>query len=131
MKRIFLWIFLVSLMVNTSAQESFPINGIRDIRAGLYAFTNATIVQNEKNKIENGSLLIKQGKILAVGANIVIPKEAIIINCAGKFIYPSFVDPYTDYGVGATKRAATGYNYSAPAQLEPSHQTRNKCSRNV
>ncbi len=117
MKRIFLWIFLVSLMVNTSAQESFPINGIRDIRAGLYAFTNATIVQNEKNKIENGSLLIKQGKILAVGANIVIPKEAIIINCAGKFIYPSFVDPYTDYGVGATKRAATGYNYSAPAQL--------------
>jgi hypothetical protein len=52
MKRIFLWIFLVGSFINANAQESFPINGIRDIRTGVYAFTGATIVQNEKNKLE-------------------------------------------------------------------------------
>jgi imidazolonepropionase-like amidohydrolase len=117
MKKVFLWIFLVGLFVTTKAQESFPINGIRDIRTSLYAFTNATIVQNEKAKIENATLLINQGKIVAVGVGIVIPKEAIVINCAGKFIYPSFIDPFTEYGVGTPKRAAGGFNYGAPGQF--------------
>ena len=117
MKKVFLWIFLVGLFVTTKAQESFPINGIRDVRTSLYAFTNATIVQNEKTKIENATLLINQGKIVAVGVGIVIPKEAIVINCAGKFIYPSFIDPFTEYGVGTPKRAAGGFNYGAPGQF--------------
>ena len=117
MKKVFLWIFLVGLFVTTKAQESFPINGIRDVRTSLYAFTNATIVQNEKTKIENATLLINQGKIVAVGVGVVIPKEAIVINCAGKFIYPSFIDPFTEYGVGTPKRAAGGFNYGAPGQF--------------
>jgi len=117
MKRIFLWVFLVVTFLNTKAQESFPINGIRDVRNSLYAFTNATIVQNEKTKIENATLLIKQGKIIAVGVGIAVPKEAIVINCAGKYIYPSFIDPFTDYGVGTTRRAAGAFNYGAPAQF--------------
>ena len=117
MKKVFLWIFLVGLFVTTKAQETFPINGIRDVRTSLYAFTNATIVQNEKTKIENATLLINQGKIIAVGTGVVIPKEAIVINCAGKFIYPSFIDPFTDYGVGGPKRAAGGFNYGAPGQF--------------
>jgi len=117
MKKVFLWIFLVGLFVNTKAQESFPINGIRDVRTSVYAFTNATIVQNEKSKIENATLLINQGKIIAVGANLVVPKEAIVINCASKYIYPSFIDPFTDYGVGSPKRAAGAFNYGAPGQF--------------
>jgi len=117
MKKVFLWIFLVGLFVTTKAQETFPINGIRDVRTSLYAFTNATIVQNEKTKIENATLIINQGKIIAVGIGVVIPKEAIVINCAGKFIYPSFIDPFTDYGVGSPKRAAGGFNYGAPGQF--------------
>ena len=117
MKKVFLWIFLVGLVVTTKAQESFPINGIRDVRTSLYAFTNATIVQNEKTKIENATLLINQGKIVAVGAGVVIPKEAIVVNCAGKYIYPSFIDPFTEYGVGTPKRAAGGFNYGAPGQF--------------
>ena len=58
MKRIFLWLTLLSVSVASNAQESFPVNGIRDIRSGLYAFTNATIVQTTNSKIEKGTLLI-------------------------------------------------------------------------
>ena len=117
MKRIFLWLTLLSTSVATKAQESFPINGVRDVRLGLYAFTNATIVQNSTTKIEKGTLLIKQGKIIAVGATVAVPAEAVVVDCNGKFIYPSFVDPFTEYGVGGAKRTAGGFNYGAPAQF--------------
>ena len=117
MKRIFLWLTLLSVSVASKAQESFPVNGVRDIRSGLYAFTNATIVQNSTTKIEKATLLIKQGKIIAVGAGVVVPAEAVIVDCSGKFIYPSFVDAYTNYGVGAPARPAGGFNYGAPAQF--------------
>ena len=96
MKRIYVWALLICTAVSAIAQESFPINGIRDIRTGLYAFTNATIIQNEKTKLEKATLLIKQGKIIAVGTSVAIPKDAVVVNCEGKFIYPSFVDPFTD-----------------------------------
>lgn len=117
MKRIFSSMLLVCTGLILHAQESFPLNGIRDVRSGLYAFTNATIVQNENTKIEKGSLVIKQGKIVAVGLNVTVPSEAIIVDCSGKFIYPSFIDPLTDYGVASPKRGAGGFNYGAPAQF--------------
>jgi len=117
MRRIILSLVLLVVGVTAFAQESFPINGIRDVRAGMYAFTNATIIQNESVKIEKGTLLIKQGKIIAIGTNVVVPADAIVIDCAGKYIYPSFIDPFTDYGAGTPKRSAGGFNYGAPAQF--------------
>lgn len=117
MRRIILSLVLLVVGLAAFAQESFPINGIRDVRAGMYAFTNATIIQNENVKIEKGTLLIKQGKIIAIGTGLVVPAEAIVVDCAGKYIYPSFVDPFTDYGAGNSKRSAAGFNYGAAAQF--------------
>ena len=117
MKRILLSLVLFCVITKSHAQESFPINGIRDVRSGYYAFTNATIVQNENTKIEKGTLVIKQGKIVAVGLGVTVPTEAIVIECSGKFIYPSFIDALSDYGVATPKRGAGGFNYGAPAQF--------------
>ncbi len=100
-----------------SAQESFPLNGIRDVRSGTFAFTNATIYLNSTTKIESGNLVIKQGKIVAVGNNVTIPSEAVLVDCKGRFIYPSFVDAYSDYGSSSPKQNARSYNYGAPAQF--------------
>ena len=117
MKRIYVWALLMCTAVSAIAQESFPINGVRDIRTGLYAFTNATIIQNEKTKLEKATLLIKQGKIIAVGTSVAIPKDAVVINCEGKFIYPSFVDPFTDYGAVQARRPAGAFSYGGPGQF--------------
>jgi imidazolonepropionase-like amidohydrolase len=117
MRRIILSLLLLVIGTAAIAQETFPVNGVRDVRTGVYAFTNATIVQNEKTTIEKGTLVIKQGKIVAVGAAVDIPKEAIIVDCNGKFIYPSFIDPLTDYGANTPKRGAVGFNFGAPAQF--------------
>ena len=74
MRRIILSLLLLVIGTAAIAQETFPVNGVRDVRTGVYAFTNATIVQNEKTTIEKGTLVIKQGKIVAVGAAVEIPK---------------------------------------------------------
>jgi len=117
MKRILSSLLLVCVVILTQAQESFPINGIRDVRSGLYAFTNATIIQNETTKIEKATLIIKQGKIVAVGTGLSVPADAIVIDCAGKFIYPSFIDALTSYGLPAAQRGQGGFNFGAPAQF--------------
>ena len=117
MKRIFLSLLLLVTGAAAFAQESFPVNGVRDVRSGSYAFTNATIIQNASTKMEKATLVIKQGKIVAVGVGIEIPKDAVEVDCNGKFIYPSFVDPLTDYGAGTPKRTNAGFNFGAPGQF--------------
>lgn len=100
------------------AQETFPVNGVADKREGCYAFTNATIVTNAQNTLTNATLIIRDGKIVSVGTTgIVIPKDAVVIDCKDKYIYPSFVDIYSDYGIAAPARGAGGFNFNAPAQI--------------
>ena len=87
------------------AQETFPVNGVADKREGCYAFTNATIVKDAQTTITNATMVIRDGKITAIGASgVAIPKDAIVIDCKNKYIYPSFVDIYSDYGIAAPQR---------------------------
>ncbi|MBW4891742.1 amidohydrolase family protein [Mucilaginibacter sp. HMF5004] len=90
------------------AQQTFPVNGAWDVRPGQYAFTNATIVVSADQTITNGTLLIKDRVIEAVGAAIAIPKGYVTVDLKGKFIYPSLIDAYTTYGVPDAARAAFG-----------------------
>ena len=81
------------------AQTTFPKNGVYDERDKLYAFTNATIYVDYQTKLENATLIIRDGKVEQVGANITVPKGAVTFDLAGKFIYPSFIDVYSNYGI--------------------------------
>jgi hypothetical protein len=117
MKKICLMFVGLLLLHFVQAQETFQVNGVGDKRDGCYAFTNATIVQNASTKMEKATLVIKQGKIVAAGVGVEIPKDAVVIDCSGKYIYPSFVDPLTDYGAGTPKRSAAGFNFFAPGQF--------------
>lgn len=108
----FLNFFIASFLVfNVNAQETFYTNGVADKRANCYAFTNATIVQDASTTIANATLLIRDGKIVAVGENIVIPKDAVTLNCTGKFIYPSFIDIYSDYGIAIPQGTQTPFSF--------------------
>lgn len=104
--------------VMLQAQETFPVNGVADKREGCFAFTNATIVTNAQNTLKNATMVIRDGKIVSVGTSgIVIPKDAVVIDCKDKFIYPSFVDIYSDYGITPPARGAGGFNFNAPSQI--------------
>src|SRR5436190_9594159 len=83
---------------NLLGQATFPENGVVDPRHGTYAFTNATIVKDVATTLKNATMVIKDGKIISVGTSVKIPSGAIEVDCKGKFIYPSFIDIYADYG---------------------------------
>ncbi len=86
--------------------SSFQENGVFDQRDGHYAFTNATIFVSPEKKLEKGTLIIKKGKVVAVGVGIAVPKDAVSIDLGGKFIYSSFVDLYATYGQPEPKAIA-------------------------
>jgi len=48
--------------------------------------------------IEKGDILIKQGKISAVGSNLAAPAEAQVIDASGLCVMPGLIDSYTDLG---------------------------------
>ncbi len=105
MRKLKLLLVGLSFVSFLQAQETFPVNGTADERTGNYAFTNATIVKDAQTTLQNATLVIKQGKI--VGVNVAIPKDAVVIDCKGKFIYPSFIDLFSDYGVAPATTGQT------------------------
>lgn len=102
------------------SQLTFPVNGIADPRHGQYAFTNATIVKDATAILTNATMIIKDGKIIAVGTNLKVPQDAVEVNCSGKYIYPSFIDIYADYGTPVPQRTqgTGGFNLAALSQIQ-------------
>ncbi|HXR89914.1 MAG TPA: amidohydrolase family protein [Steroidobacteraceae bacterium] len=49
--------------------------------------------------IENGTVLIKDGKIVAVGANVTVPADAEKVDASGKWVTPGLVDAETQLGL--------------------------------
>ncbi|RDV16015.1 amidohydrolase [Pontibacter diazotrophicus] len=94
---------------NVMAQETFPRNGVYDERSGLVAFTNATIHTDYKTTLPNATLVIRNGKVEAVGANVKVPAGAVVVDAKGKHIYPGLVDMFTSYGLPEVKSERRGY----------------------
>ncbi len=121
LKLLFSGLLFASLL---QAQETFQVNGVGDKRDGCYAFTNATIVKDAQTTLTNATLVIRDGKIVAVGNGVNIPKDAVVVGCKDKYIYPSFIDIYSDYGMPQAQRqqGGGGFNFNQPAQLTNSQK---------
>jgi imidazolonepropionase-like amidohydrolase len=109
--------FLLLSFFSIAQQPTFPVNGVADPRTMTYAFTHATIVKDGHATLTNATLVIKEGKIISVGTNADVPKDAVVVDCSGKYIYPSFIDIYSDYGIATPERQRGGFDFRAPAQF--------------
>ena len=88
-----------------SQKEYFPTNsGVKVVNEPHKAFVNATIVVNSEITIKEGVLIVRDGKIIDIGSNIEIPKNSIVIDKKGKFIYPSFIETTSSMSVKEAKR---------------------------
>ncbi|MGH9685418.1 MAG: amidohydrolase family protein [Candidatus Acidiferrales bacterium] len=65
----------------------------------VYAIKGAKIYTLAGAPIENGVVIIRDGKIAAVGANVEIPSDAQVIDATGLEIYPGLFDPVTQIGL--------------------------------
>src|SRR6266699_2273323 len=64
-----------------------------------YALTHAKIFTLAGSAIEDGTLVIRDGKIAAVGVGIDIPREAQVIDAKGLQVYPGIFDSITQMGL--------------------------------
>ncbi len=68
-------------------------------KAGIFAITNARIVTVSGAVIENGTVVVQNGKIAAVGASVSIPGGAELIEARGLSVYPGMIDAGTNLGL--------------------------------
>ena len=61
-------------------------------RAETFLIKNATVMTVSKGKIENGSVLVENGKIAAVGHDITAPAHGTVIDATGMFLTPGLID---------------------------------------
>jgi len=119
-KHLLLLLLAVGLAQSGLAQTIIPQNGVHDNRPNLYAFTNATIVVDPQTTLQNATLVVRNGRIEAVGTTVTIPAGAVVANLAGRRIYPGLIDLDSDYGMPEVVRGAPGQGrgFGGAPQLE-------------
>jgi imidazolonepropionase-like amidohydrolase len=59
------------------------------------AIRNATIITINAGDIENGTIVVRNGKITAVGRNVTVPAGVRTIDGTGKFVMPGIIDAHS------------------------------------
>ena len=89
MKRIYIYISM-----GLAALAALPA------QADTYAITGGTVYTlGTAGKIEHGTVVVRDGKIVAVGADVAIPADAKRIDASGKLVTPGIIDPESVFGL--------------------------------
>jgi imidazolonepropionase-like amidohydrolase len=75
---------------------------------GLYAIRNARIVTVSGSVIETGTIVVRDGKIEAVGAGVTAPQGAQELDARGLTVYPGMIDLGTALGLVEIEAGAPG-----------------------
>lgn len=70
-----------------------------DAQSKTYAITNAKIHTVAGPVIPSGTVVIRDGKIVDVGANVAVPSGATVINGRGLEVYPGIFDAASNMGL--------------------------------
>jgi imidazolonepropionase-like amidohydrolase len=63
---------------------------------------NATVFTGTGERIDGGSILLRDGKIAEIGRSVSAPDGALVIDATGKFVTPGVIDPHSHLGVYAS-----------------------------
>jgi imidazolonepropionase-like amidohydrolase len=93
LKRILLTLSLFSLALAQSPAQKAASSEIIALRGGQLLTVSHGV-------IENGVIVMQNGKITAIGgANTAIPKSAKVIDATGMTVYPGLIDSETHFGL--------------------------------
>ena len=78
---------------------------------GIHAITGARIVTVSGSVIENGTVVIADGLITAVGKDVSPPPGAIVMDGSGLSVYPGLFDAFTTIGHGGEPTGGGGFGF--------------------
>ncbi|MBK8499883.1 MAG: amidohydrolase family protein [Flavobacteriales bacterium] len=81
------------------AQSTPPPAHVVSTAPSLIAFTNATLHVDARTVLNNATLVVKDGEVMAAGNDAVIPAGAVVRDMKGLHIWPALIDPYSDLGL--------------------------------
>jgi imidazolonepropionase-like amidohydrolase len=76
-----------------------PVSDAQAQPPSAYAITHAKIFTLAGSPIEDGTLVIRDGKIAAVGSSVEVPAGAQVIDAKGLQVYPGLFDAITQMGL--------------------------------
>ena len=119
-KIVLIFLSLIYSIEKSHSQDYFPENdGVKKSNQPFNVFINATIIVSPDKKIEKGILIERDGIVVEVGKNIEIPKNSIVHDKTGQYIYPSFIDLYSTFGV---KKAESSSRRGRSSQYNPNRE---------
>ncbi len=84
----------------TLAASVLSLASATPVMAQTIAITGGKVITNTaQGHIENGTVVIKDGKVVTVGSNIAIPDGATRINASGKWVTPGLFSPLSQVGL--------------------------------
>ncbi len=101
--------------------QAAPLTQAQRSAVDTYAITGARIVPVSGPTIERGSIVIRNGLIVAVGAQVSAPTDARVIDGTGLTVYPGLIDANTTLGMpqpspSPSSRAGASGAATAPQQ---------------
>lgn len=84
-----------------------------------YALTHAKIFTLAGAPIDDGTLVIKDGKIAALGATVEVPKDAEVIDVKGLQVYPGLFDPITQMGLSEISAVSATVDTTETGEYNP------------
>jgi imidazolonepropionase-like amidohydrolase len=85
----------------------------------VYAITHAKIFTLAGQPIDDGILVIRDGKIAAVGTNVDVPAGAQVIDGKGLQVYPGLFDPVTQMGLSEISAVSATVDTTETGQFNP------------
>src|SRR6266481_3429372 len=74
-------------------------------QSGTWALTNARIETVTKGVIEKGTIIIRNGLIVAVGADVAVPADARVLDLPKRTVSPGLIDLTSSIGLPAVAAA--------------------------
>src|SRR3982751_792274 len=114
-----------SRLLHFSAGAQSQTSGI-----DTYAITNARIVPVNGPAIPHGTIVIRDGLIEAVGAAIIAPADARVIDGTGLTVYPGLIDANTSLGIPQASATPRGGSAAASSSASATAGATNFTSPN-
>jgi imidazolonepropionase-like amidohydrolase len=106
--RKFLWIGLACVTLFGAARADILPPGNRAVPLGIHALVGGKVVVKPGQTLDSATVLIRDGLIEKVGADVVVPPDARVWDMKGMTIYAGFIDPYLTLGTNAPGPAPVG-----------------------
>ena len=90
---------VIFLLPSFAFAQTEPTEHLRDSTPAVHALTNATVVVAPGQQMDNATLVIRDGVVEEVGANVEPPSDARVRDMEGRTIYPGFIDPHSEVGM--------------------------------